>query len=187
MSKLQYICKCVCTINSHHTSIFLVQTVLSSLPSFSWPHSSLSCLMMNLFEGHFLYEQRLGCIFLSSFPSVRRVTLPPGKVAQWKQVWLWPTMCLSFLYRSSVSLASLSMFTVCPSEQRSLVDATLCTAEVKSCWLLSFFVDLSMGKETKSKWLDKLLVFCKYLKKCSVCMFSVVMEYFLKWGVEHTE
>lgn len=44
-----------------------------------------------------------------------------------------------------------------------------------------------MGKETKSKWLDKLLVFCKYLKKCSVCMFSVVMEYFLKWGVEYTE
>lgn len=44
-----------------------------------------------------------------------------------------------------------------------------------------------MGKETKSKWLDKLLVFCKYLKKCSVCMFSVVMECFLKWGVEYTE
>lgn len=33
----------------------------------------------------------------------------------------------------------------------------LCTAEVKSCWLLGFFVDLSMGKETKSKWLDRLL------------------------------
>lgn len=39
----------------------------------------LSCLMMNLFEGHFLYEQRLGCIFLSFFPSVKWVYCPWGK------------------------------------------------------------------------------------------------------------
>lgn len=36
-------------------------------------------------------------------------------------------------------------------------DGLLCSAAVKSCWLFSLFVDLSMGKETKSKWLDRLL------------------------------
>lgn len=132
---------------------FLGQTAIP----FSSP-SPPPCLMTNLFEGHFLHERRLGCIFLVavvfSFCEMGNM-IPRGKPRSENQSGHDP-LHVRFFTLLLHELSLLSTFVVCRFVWWSLVDV-LCTAEVKSCWLFSFFVDLSMGKETKSKWLDRFL------------------------------
>ena len=93
------------------------------------------CLMTNLFEGHFLHERRLGCIFhvavVFSFCEMGNM-IPRGKPRSEKQSGHDP-LHVGFFTLLLHELRLLSTFVVRRIGWWSSVDVLLCTAEVKSC------------------------------------------------------
>lgn len=163
--KLQCIDKPVYTVRTHY------------MQAFSGPNCFiLFCLMMNLFEGHFLHEQRLWCIFLSMWNGGSIV--PWGKLHSANQSSCDP-LCLfkSLSYKLNFADHVCDLLVL-------FNEVWLMPSFALLKWNLAYslvFADLSMGSVTaKPKWLDKLLVFVNIEKMTVLYMcFYVIVEYFL--------
>lgn len=107
--------------------------------------------------------------------------VPWGKLHSENQSSCDPLRVLFFLNPYDASWLLLTMFVIRWFVSWSLVDAIFCTAEVKSRWLRSCLLISvwTMQQQNQNGWTD-FLCFVNIKNNCSVCVFYVVVKYFLK-------